>query len=418
MKSARLQNLLERKGAIALFFVALLCSQLLYSFRFPSVGHNANWLPVTNYLPKFSVESSDNFLLKTIYPLISSEYRLNSDVGEYLVAARNFSSDYLEGHQYLNRPLYPFLIFLSSRIIAPAVSPSYGVLFGLAMIINFFLITVTVLLFFTLLQRFFPFRIAFFSSLLLVFSPFVHSFLTQPMPEMLTAFGVMFSLYLLSKYLEKPRFMKLISFSFLGGIMMLGKMFFATPLLILALALYFKRYRDGAVFAACFAIPAVLWYLWVTRIWGISYYVLEVQAWNMGVWLLSIFELPGVEILKIFVQAIPNFISALFHSFIFIPVIFAFFGFGEVKDRAKKFFAGSFIASVFILAFLINLYLYRHAFMLFPIVYPLTILGIEKAGNYFARFGKMYNPIFKVAAFAAIIAVSSINIYRFYYYLN
>src|SRR3989344_2499783 len=136
-----------RFTAIALVFLLFL--QLVYGFLFPSAGFSDNWQPISAYLPKFQTESSDNLILTKIYPLISSGYRLNSDSGHYLELARNFSLEYFKGSPFLERPLYSFLIFLSSLPVRFIASPSYGIIFGLAILVNFILISFGVLLFFS-----------------------------------------------------------------------------------------------------------------------------------------------------------------------------------------------------------------------------------------------------------------------------
>ncbi len=411
------QNTFTRRPILALFFLLLLFFQLIYSFAVPSVGDNGNWLPITDYLPKFSAEGHDNFLLKTFYPLISSKYRLNSDVGEYLIVARDFSREYLEGHQYLNRPLYSFLVLLSSRLVSPFISISYGVFFGLAIIINFIFVYGAVLLFFVLLKKIFSFKIAFLSSILLIFSPYVHTHLTQPGAEMLTTFGLTLSLYLLYQYVRKPTLVKLTGFSLLAGVFMLGKMFFATPLFILIAAVCYKRFREGIIFATYYSIPVILWYIWVTRIWDIPYYVNEIQQWRMGIWIFGILAMPVQQAIKILVDALPSFISAVFHSFIFIPVVFAIIGVEKLSDQNKKRIIYALIFSVFAFTFLINLHLYRHTFLLFPAVYPAAILGIEWASGRLAGRNNVLKPVFEIATVALIIFISSINIYKFYYYI-
>jgi len=275
-----------------------------------------------------------------------------------------------------------------------------------------------VLLFFNLLKKFFSFKVAFLSSLLLILSPFVHSFLAQPMPEMLTAFTVMLSLYLLYKYIYTPSTFRLLLYSFVIGVFMLGKMFFAIPLFVLFLAYYYKRFREGAVFLAMLAIPLIAWYIWITRVWGIPYYVHEVEQWHMGIWLANVYVWPWQETLRLLVAALPNFISAAIHAFILIPIIFAAIGARYFQKQIKKTFTYGFISSIFLLAFLINLYLYRHAFMLFPIIYPAAILGIESVANYLKKYDQWYPVIFYSAAIALIIAISNINIYKVFYYLN
>ena len=206
-----------------------------------SSGQTAAWQPISQYLPKFSIENSDNFVLNKIYPLISPQYRLNSDIGHNLELGRYFSAEYFKGDLFLQRPLYPFLIFLTSLLTKFFIPTSYGVIFGLAILINFVLISAAVAVFFLLLKKFFSLKVAWLSSILLIFSPYVHSYINQPLAEMLMAFAVIMSCYLLQNYIKKPSLSKLALFSLIIGIFMLGKMFFAISIFILLLA-YLKLF--------------------------------------------------------------------------------------------------------------------------------------------------------------------------------
>jgi len=414
---SKIANIVPQKGLLVFIFISLLIFQLIYSFLFPSVGFNDSWLPINSYIEKFSPETADNLILNTVYPFISTEYRLNSDVGEYLELAQDFSSSNFYNRPYLNRPLYSLLINLSSNLVKPFTTPSYGILFGLAILINLALIILTVLMFFYLLEKIFSFKVAFFSSILLIFSPLVHSFINQPIVEMLTAFAVMISLYLLHNYLIRPTPLKLIAFSMLVGILLLGKAFFAIPLFVLLLAVYFKRYREGIVFLVMVSVPYICWYLWVTKIWQIPYYVLEIQDWHMGIWLKNIFYWPRDKTFRIFISAIPNFIKALIYAFLALPLVFSVVGFGKLRRKAKIIsYCG--LAAIFSLAFLINLYLYRHAFMSFPIIYPTAILGIERTANWLKKYNRRYYFLFYLTIISIIIIISNINIYRFFSYIN
>ncbi len=396
--------------------ISLLFFQLIYGFLFPSVGTNANWQPISTYLPKFAVASSDNFLLDKIYPLISPGYRLNSDTGHYLELAQSFSPEYFAGNPFLERPLYSFLIFLSSLPVRLFTAPSYGIIFGLAILVNFILMSAAVLLFFSLLRKIFSEKVAWLSSILLIFSPFVHSFLNQPLAEMLMVFSVVLSAYLLHNYLQKPSLRKLIVFSLIVGTLMLGKMFFAISFFVLFLSLYFKRYREGFIFLSVHLIPLLLWYAFVTQVWGLDYYSHGVQNWRMGVWVLDMLGWPWQQSYQVLLKTIPNFFTALIYGFLLIPVIFSVMGITRLPFKSKNIFYFGPVLAVFLLGFLTKFYYIRHVFLLFPIIYPTAILGMERVASYLKTGKQWFPPVFYAIVIALIIIISNVNIYRVFDY--
>ena len=415
--SIKIQQLFSRKLFIALTFIFFLGWQVIYGFLSPSSGSDANWQPISTYLPKFSAESSDNFILSKIYPLISPKYRLNSDVGHYLELARNFFPEYFDGSPFLERPLYPFLIFLPSIITDIFIPDSYGVIFALAILVNFILVSAAVLIFFYIVKELFSLKTAWLSSILLVFSPFVHAYISQPLAEMLMVFAVTLSFYLLYNYVKKPSVLKLAIFSLIIGVLMLGKMFFATSIFILLLAFYFRRYKEGVAFFVIHLIPLLLWYLWITQVWHLTYYSLGVQGWDMGVWVFNVFHWPWYETMRaVFMAPVPGFIRALVYSFLLIPVILSIIGLRSRHFKSKTVFYFGFIFSVFILGFLVNFYYLRHVFLLFPVIYPAAVLGMSVLADNLKRYGAWYSPLFYVIIISLLIFISSVNIYRVFDY--
>lgn len=402
----------------AVILILLVFFQLIYSFLFPAGGFNANWLSPTTYLPKFTVQSTDNFLLGKIYPLISPEYCLNSDVGNYLELAKNFNAQGFDGHVFLDRPLYSFSIFLLSLPLRLFTEPSYGIIFGLAIFLNFIFVAVAALLFFSFLKKLFSLRVAFLSSVLLIFSPYVHASLIQPMAEVLMVFVLSLAVYLLYDYIKNPSAPKLVVYSLIVGILMLGKMFFAISFFILLLAVYFKRYREGIVFFAIHLIPLGLWYLWITQVWHLTFYLYEAQHYKMGLWLLGVLRQPWQETAQILLSAIPNFVRALVYGFLLIPVIFSAIGLRALPFKSKNLVYFGALFSGFALFFIMNLYFAHHAFLLFPIIYPTAVLGIEKIAAYLKRYRSWYYPVFYATIIGSIIIISNINIYRVFEYVG
>ncbi|MFH1423758.1 MAG: glycosyltransferase family 39 protein [Candidatus Nealsonbacteria bacterium] len=405
------------KNWFAVFsLTSLLLFQLILSFIFPACGLNDSWQPVGTYLPKFTVESADNLILGKVYPLISSEYRLNSDVGHYLELARNFNPEVIKGHVLLDRPLYSFLIYLGSLPARLFTDPSYGTIFGFAILVNFILLGLAVILFFRLLKNLFSSKVAWLSSILLIFSPFVHTFLVQPRAEMLTAFTVVLSCYLLYNYVKRASVLKLVIFSLVIGVLMLGKMFFAVAIFILLLGVFFKRHKEAFIFLIIHLIPLGLWYLWVTKVWQIPYYAHDVQYYQGGIFLLNVFQWPWYRTFQTILTALPNFISGLIYSFVLVPVIFSVIGFRKLIFKSKNIFYFGSIFSVFLFCFLVNIYYYRIIFLLFPVIYLTAVLGMEEAADRLKRYRPWLAPLFYVIIISLITFVSSINIYRVFDY--
>ncbi|MBI2625259.1 MAG: glycosyltransferase family 39 protein [Candidatus Nealsonbacteria bacterium] len=412
-----MKNLIQNNRFLTLVLISLLFFQLIYSFLFPAAGFNDNWLPVADYLPKFRVESSDSFLLEKVYPLIPRGYRLNSDVGHYLELAKDFTPEYFKNHVLLSRPLYSFLVFSVSLPGRFFVAPSYGIIFGLAILVNFILMTFAVLLFFGLLKKIFSLKTAFLSSVLLIFSPFSHASILQPRAEILTVFSVVASAYLLYNYAKKPSTFKLAVFSLVIGVFMLAKMFFALPLFIILLAVYLRRYKEGFAFFVIHLIPFFLWYLFVTQVWRIPFYIHEIQYYGEEMWIFKIFQLPWQQTYKLLLESLPNFIKGLIYSFLLIPVIFSVIGLRRLRVSLGNILYLGPIFSVFLLSLFTNTYYPRIIFLLFPIIYPTCVLGIDRAANFFKNYQSWLYPIFYVAAVGFIIVISNINIYQIFYYL-
>ena len=346
--------------------------------------------------------------------MISPRYSLYTDASYYLDIGRNFGPERLDGDIFVERPLWPFLIFLSSLPVRIFTAPSAAIIFGLAILLNFIFMSAAVLLFFLLCRELFSLKVAWLSSILLIFSPFVHSYLNQPLAEIITVFTVVFSLYLLYLYIKKPSFLKLAVFSFVIGILMLGKSFFAVSFFIMILAFYSRRFKEGIAFFAIHLTPILLWYFWVTQIWQIHYYAFAVQRTHVGTWVFGIIYWPWQEIYRLVINLLPNFAEAIIYSFLLIPVVFSAIGWQKLPFKAKNIiYFGSFL-SIFILALSMAQYNFRHVFLLFPIIYPTCILGMEKVADCL----KNYKPWLAIPFYAIVIGftilISSINIYQIF----
>ena len=407
----------SKKTNIFLIFFLFLGFQLFYSFLFPSYDDTWYWKTVEelDFYQGYTFDTFDNDILQKVYPLIAN-YRMNLDAGGYLLLAHDFPNHYFKGnYTMLTRPLYPILVNWIARPLH-FISDSYSMTFTAGIILNFTLFFFTVFLFYLLVEKLISQRTAFLSSVLLIFSPMAHVWLIQPETNIFGIFTVIFSLYLLYDYLNNPSFSKLIIFSLAIGMLLLGKKIFAISIFIILLALFFRRFKEGIIFFFIHLLPLIFWSFWITKVWGLEFYIDEVSQFGFGIWLLNIFQWRWYQTLKIFIDSFPNFISAVVYGFLLIPVIFALIGYRKFILSKKNIIIFSFIISFFILFFGTNIYLSRWGFWLFPVIYPLAVLGIDEAADFLRRYKKWYALAFYVFIYSLIILISSLNIYKFVFY--
>lgn len=410
----KIEDLLKNKKALLALLFFLLSFQLLYSFIYPTHGARGKaWLSLPDLISheKSPLGSSEGSLITKVYGILD-DYYINADGGQYLLLANDFPNHYLESHPViLDRPLYSFLI-ATVAFFPRLFFDSYATLFASAIFLNFILGFFSVVLFYYLCEKLISSRVAFLSSLLLVLSPNFHVWMVQIMPEMLTNFMVTATLFLLYCYVKKHSYPKLIIFSLIVGTFMLGKMLFALSIFILLSAFYFRRFREGIVFLVVHLIPMVLWYLFVMKVLKMPFFVNEVADYDVGVWLFNIFQWPWKKTAEIFLLALPRFIGILFSGFLFLPIIFSVIGLKKITFKYGKLFIFGFILSFLILVFITNLYFPRYGFWIFPVVYPLTVLGIERVADFFKKYKNWYAQVFYLIAYFSIIAISNSNFYR------
>ncbi|MFH1671770.1 MAG: glycosyltransferase family 39 protein [Candidatus Portnoybacteria bacterium] len=402
---------------IILIFAILIGIQLIFSFLFPSYDDNSYWSKIEDFGldVRYSFDSFDNSFIQKIRPLIS-RYHMNLDVGGFLLLAHDFPRHYFEGnYTLLTRPVYSILVNWMSWPLH-LISDSYSMTFAAGLILNYILFLFTVYLFYSLLKKFISSRVAFLSSLLLIFSPLVHIYLVQPETNIFGIFSIILSLYLLDNYFSSASLKKLIIFSLVIGILLLGKKLFAISIFILILAFFFKRYKEGIIFFVLHLLPLILWSFWITRVWGLPFYDDQVSRWGVGIWLFNIFSWPWHQTIKIFIDSIPQFVSSIFYSFLVIPILFIPAGFKRLVLPRKNILIFGFIFSYFILFFITQVYFLRYGFWLFPVIYPLAVLGIDATADFLRKYSGRAVPLFYVLTYALIIIISSLNIYKFVNY--
>ncbi len=433
----KIEKFFEKKRNIVLLFAFLILAQFIYSFLSPAYepddSYWKNFRELGSY-KSYSYDSFDNSILGKIYPLIS-DYHVSLDAAAQILLAHDFPQAYFRGiHTFLNRPLYAFLVFL---IVQPLhlVSNSLALTFFAGLFVNFLLFFFMLFIFYLLVKKTISHRVAFLSSILLIFSPFAHIWLVQPSTDVFGAFSVILVLYLFYNYVISPNLKKLIIFSFIIGLLMLGKMIFALPFFVLAFAVIFKRHREGFLFGLFFLIPLIFWYLIVTKIFGMAYYSGEMTDFSIYLingWFFKIFEVPWYQTFKTFLDALPSFIFSLVYGFLLLPVIFALIGFKDLALEKKNIFYSIFISSFFLLFFFMNYYIPRHGFLLFPVIYPAAVLGIDKAVHFLKRYfslsksGNSASPfdrikrwlpsVFYLSIYIFLIIISNLNIFYIFEY--
>lgn len=341
---------------------------------------------------------------------IFKEYRLNCDKG-FIPLIADFPAYYAQGAPdslvYLNRPLYPALASIVFRVARFFTAvPDFILSFASALAVNYFFAFAAAYLLYFLIQRFFTPRIAFMSVILFIFSPFFHIFINQPIAEMASAFIVVASLAMLAAYSEKPSPGKLIAYSLVFGCLMLGKMIYALAFFIVFLAWHFKRWKEGVIFLALQSVPVLAWLLTVRYALNMPYYIHEISYGDAtAAWLFNILTNPWHSTAFIVINSIPHFITNTVYGFLLAPLIAAWYGFYAWDFPHKRVVVFGYIAAFFLLSFVMIFWQPRLSFLMFPMVYPLTALGLHGLKD---RWGS----VLFYAAFMALIGISTTNIYH------
>lgn len=405
---------------IILVFIFLIAIQFVAGFLFPVYGTNECWksFDTLNSYKGYSLDSFDKGLLGKVYPLVS-DYHINCDAAGFVVLAHDFPNDYFRDRTlFINRPVLPFLVH---AIASPLhlVSDSYSMTFIAAIFANFLLFLAAVLLFYALVKKFLSEKAAFLSSFLLIFSPFARGWLIQPETGVFGVFALILSLFLLRRYADFPFSKRLIFYSLAIGILILGKMNLGISLFFVICAIIFKRYKEGAIFFALHLVPFALWYLLVTGVWGLSFGMQEVSNFGAGIWIIDMINWPLYEIIGELISVFPNFLTSIFYAFLFLPVAFSILGFYFWNYKNKSVIYLGLAAAFLMFFFTLHLYLPRHAFWMFPAIYPMAVFGIDKLLDFLKNKGlRKFQIIYYSVVYALIILPSFTNIFLIYEYLG
>ncbi|MDP6477129.1 MAG: hypothetical protein QF502_04400 [Nitrospinaceae bacterium] len=338
----------------------------------------------------------------TLFP----EYRMNCDDAYFLrLVQRGFPESFSNLSILMDQPLYPLLIFLVFKPIGLLFdNQSMSVIFASAMAVNLLLMIFGVLLFYYLLKDLFSPKVAFLSSVLLIFSPLTHVMLVQSTSTgIMEVFIIIAYIYLLNDYAGRPGQKRLVMYSILAGILMTGKMIFSLGIFVICLGIYFKRIRETVLFFVIHLVPLGIWYLFVEWGLGIKFEIHVITDYNFGIWLFDLFSSPWSTQLGVLINVLPQYFESIIYGFMMIPVILSCYGLHYVEIKHKYLIYSLYLVSFLILFFIMNVILPRLSFFLFPIIYPTAVIGLKNLPH--ARF---FSPVI----YTAIIIISNINVYK------
>lgn len=413
---------------ILIFLVFSLCAAFAVVFAFARpvydpdniCQHSAHYFLSSNKTRMqdvFGVQPHEFSLAETFFKRFP-EYRLNCDSTSFLFLARDWPQSYYERNIYIDHPLYNFFAFLFIEPIRFFMGGvNYPIIFGVFILVNYLLLTASAFLLYLLISGLFSPLIGFLSSVFLLFSPFVHSMVNQTTSAgVMELFVVSAGLWLVWQYSVAPSPRKLILYSLLFGILLLGKQIVALSFFVLFLACYFKRHREGLVFLIAHAAPTFLWYLYVVLYLRLPYYLINISVHNQGAWLWKAESWHWYTMGGIILSALPHFFSNLIYGFLLIPVLFAVYGV-YVWIRAQSdqvvFLALSFTGSFLLLFFIMNLYRPSLSFLLFPVVYPAAAFGIIRLREQIKHVHTALSQLFFFGAVALILCTAQLNFYYF-----
>ncbi|MDP6806679.1 MAG: hypothetical protein QGH96_03030 [Desulfobacterales bacterium] len=384
--------------------------QFYLGFANPAFNEgNKCWRPITQVVESKEVDlegtDADKRLVQRFARLFPY-YQMNCDDGYFLrLLQRGFPKSFEKFPVLIDQPFYPFLVFLLLKPVGLLIdTKSMSVIFAVAVIANLLMLMGGVALFYRLLNEIISSQVAFLSGLLLVFSPLVHIWLVQSTSTgIMEIFIIIMFLYLLNRYRMSPSPKRLVIFSLLAGILMTGKMIFALGFFVMCLGWYYKRISESVLFGVIHLIPFGLWYLYVEWILDIPFGIATITDYHFGIWLIDLFSMPWNDLLLILTRTIPRYFQTVVEGFFLLPVILSLYGLHCWQNHHKYQIYILYTVSFMALFFIMNYFIPRLSFFLFPIIYPTAVVGLQKLPH--ARF---FSPVI----YAAIIIISNINVYK------
>lgn len=401
--------------------VAAVFLQTFFSFFSPAYEpgnecqHSADYFlgsNTTRMKEVIGVKTGD-FNLARIFFNWFPDYHIICDATSFLFLAKNFPYTYQERNIYIDHPLYNFLAFI---ILKPAGlflnTSSYATIFGVFILVNVSLMLAAAILFFLFLLDFISAKNAFLSALFFIVSPFSHSLISQTTSSgMIEIFVVAASLWLLNYYRKNPSRNSLITCSLIFGVLLLGKQIFAISFFVLFLSWYFKRLKEGTVFLFLQFIPTAIWFLYVRYGLHLPYNMVNVTYYDQGTWFLKSASWQPYRMGNIIISALPKFFQSLIYGFLLLPIPLSFYGLYKMELKNKFLLYFSLMASFFLLFFGMNYFRDTLAFLLFPIIYPTAVVGIDLLHDYVRKYNEVLSKVLYVGLIVLILLVSNLNAY-------
>jgi len=400
---------------LAVFF------QTFFSFFSPAYDpgnecqHPANYFLGSNTARMKDVigVKSDDFNLAKIFFNWFPDYHIICDATSFLFLAKNFPQSYQERNIYIDHPLYNFFAFIILKPLSLFLnSSSYAVIFGVFIVVNVILMIISSILFFLLLLDFISPKNAFISALFLIVSPFTHSLLSQTTSSgIIEIFVVAVSLWLLNNYRKHSSRNRLIAYSLIFGVLLLGKQIFAISFFVLFLAWYFGRIREGLIFLFLQFVPTLLWFLYVKFGLHLPYNMVNVTYYDQGTWFLKSANWQPYQMGRILISALPKFFDSLIYGFLLLPVPLSFYGLYKMDLKNKFLLYFSLMISFFLLFFGMNYFRDTLSFLLFPIIYPTSVIGLDYLRNFLRKYSKVLSDIVYIGLIMSILIIANLNAY-------
>ena len=415
-------NTITKKTGVIILGLCVVI-QMFLSFVLPtyepdnSCQHSADYFLNSNterMQSVFNVASSEFSLTRVFFSLFPN-YRAGCDGMSFIFLAKNFPYSYIERNIYIDYPLYNMMadvILKPVQIIKGA--PGYPVIFAAFIFVNFLLLLATVILFFLLLYDYLSPKVAFLGGLLLVFSPFAHAFASQTTNSgIMEIFVVMGALWLLYSYAKKPSVRRLVIYSLLFGILLLGKQIIALSLFILFVGLFFKRRKESLAFFVLQFVPTGLWFLFVHFILRLQYYSASMSVYDQGTWFLKAKYWTLQSMGHIALTTLPNYFSTLIYGFLLIPLILSVYGLYKLNLKHKYLLYFGFIVSFLLLFIAMNYYRPSLSFLVFPVIYSTAAVGIFAVTDNLKKYGRYWQYLFFYGSLFLMIVFSNFNFFQF-----
>jgi len=406
----RVTNIVNSDTSMLSVLVVCCLLQFYLGFAYPAYQEgNKCWRPIFQVAGSEEIvaegSSGDTSLVKRFAALFP-KYRMICDNAYFLrLIQRGFPGSFSSLPMLMDQPLYPLLIFLVHKPIGLLFdSQSMAVIFACAVVVNLLLMISGVSLFYFLLKNLFSSKVALFSNMLLIFSPLAHIWMVQSTSSgIMEIFIIITHIYLLYDYIGSPGRKRLIVYSILAGILMTGKMIFALGLFTICLGLYFRRIQETVIFFIIHLLPLGVWYLILNWGFGIGFEIHTITDYKFGIWIFNLFSLAWYKQLAILIDVLPRYFKSIVYGFMMIPVILSIYGMYHVKIKFKNLIYFLYLGSFLGLFFIMNLFLPRLSFFLFPIIYPTAVVGLKHLPG-----AKVFSPVI----FLATLVISNVNVYK------